>query len=47
MPPKGFKVITIPEEIYQVLQTLSKQTGHSMSQLVSEAINQRIGANPN
>ena len=38
MPVEGWKSITIPEEIWEILKEVSEKTGKSMSELVSEAI---------
>ena len=42
MPREGFEVITIPEEIHQILKKLSEKTGKSMSAIASEAIRSQV-----
>jgi metal-responsive CopG/Arc/MetJ family transcriptional regulator len=43
MPIKGYNVVTIPEEIYEILKRLSAERGMSMSRIASEAIRRFAG----
>jgi len=43
MPIKGYKVVTIPDEIYAILKRLSAERGMSMSRIASEAIRRFAG----
>lgn len=39
---EGFKTITVPREIYNILKKQAEKTDKSMSQLVAEAIEKQI-----
>ena len=43
MPIKGYNVVTIPDEIYEILRRLSAERGLSMSRIASEAIRRFAG----
>jgi predicted DNA-binding protein len=43
MPIKGYNVVTIPDEIYEILKRLSAERGMSMSRIASEAIRRFAG----
>jgi metal-responsive CopG/Arc/MetJ family transcriptional regulator len=43
MPIKGYNVVTIPEEIYEILRRMSAKKGMSMSRIASEAIRRFAG----